>query len=188
MMMQSWQDNGPATLQGPAILDDMKERAKIFADPFRLMFESIPEGTTCWHNRLTYWIPRPWDNRNSTVTMIGDAAHPMTFHRGQGLNNAVLDVASLAQLLSEKGTAVSQDGSDSAISLYEQSLWERGKEAVLSSLQNTVMTHNWEMMSESPLLKSGLQKPEAAPPEPEPEPKTTEDVAADIPARISARI
>lgn len=84
MIIQSWlpkQPHDPASLQGDAILTDMKERAELYAEPFKTFVKDIPEGTKCWHNQLSYWIPRPWDNRNSTITLVGDAAHPMTFRR-----------------------------------------------------------------------------------------------------------
>lgn len=165
MLIQSWipkEGYDPASLKGPAILADWKERATLFAEPFRSIFESVPEGTQCWHNQLSYWIPQPWDNRNSTVTLIGDAAHPMTFHRGQGLNNAIHDVADLAKFLSEKGTNVPKDGGESAIDLYEREIIHRGRDAVISSNENSLATHDWSTLLQSPLFKSGLNRHEAS--------------------------
>ncbi|RYP19110.1 hypothetical protein DL765_003526 [Monosporascus sp. GIB2] len=140
------------SLQGPAILADMKRRARVFTEPFNTMLQSIPEGTRCWHNRLSYWIPEPWDNRNGTVTLVGDAAHPMTFHRGQGLNNAIHDVASLSKNLREGGL------SREAVSAYEREMWQRGKEAVVSSNQNSMDTHNWDTLMQSALLRAGAKQ------------------------------
>lgn len=161
MIIHTWlpdKDHDPATLQGPAILADLRYRAKSFAEPFRSVFESIPEGTQCWHNQLSYWVTTPWDNHNSTVTLVGDAAHPMTFHRGQGLNNAIHDVASLAKLLSENGFEVPGDGSDSAVTAYEREMWQRGKEAVVGSRENTLAIHDWDKLLRSPLFQSGLKR------------------------------
>lgn len=80
MIVMSWLSDGDAeALQGPTILADMKERASKYADPWKQAMLSIPDNTVCWHNRLTYWPTEPWDNRNGTVTLAGDAAHPMTF-------------------------------------------------------------------------------------------------------------
>lgn len=154
----SEKDYDPSSLQGPAILVDLKERAKSYSDPFRSALESVPEGTQCWHNQLTYWVTAPWDNHNSTVTLIGDAAHPMTFHRGQGLNNAIHDVASLAKLLGEKGFSTPEDGSDSAVTAYEREMWKRGKEAVIGSRDNTIAVHDWNELMQSPLFKSGVNR------------------------------
>jgi 2-polyprenyl-6-methoxyphenol hydroxylase-like FAD-dependent oxidoreductase len=80
MIMLTWMsDRDPKELQGPAILSDLKERAIRFADPFKKVLLSLPDDTVCRHNRLSYWPTEQWDNHNGTVTLAGDAAHPMTF-------------------------------------------------------------------------------------------------------------
>ena len=54
-----------------------------------------------------------------------------------------------------------------AVSEYEKEVWERGKAAVESSAQNTLMVHDWAKMADSPLLKYGtvqkveMQQPKA---------------------------
>lgn len=87
MMIMSWipsePDYDPSLMQGDSILEDLKSRAAVFSDDIRLMWQSIPQATRCWHNRLSSWEPVEWDNRNGTVTLIGDAAHPMTFRGTQ---------------------------------------------------------------------------------------------------------
>lgn len=83
MIIMTWRsDTDPAILKekgDDAILDDLKKRAQGLASPFRESFETIPDGTKVWHARLTYWPTRPWDSRGGKVTLVGDAAHPMTF-------------------------------------------------------------------------------------------------------------
>jgi 2-polyprenyl-6-methoxyphenol hydroxylase-like FAD-dependent oxidoreductase len=77
--------------------------------------------------------------------------------RGQGLNNAIHDVATLARELKKQGTA-SQSAVASALAAYEQEVWQRGKEAVVSSFHNTVSIHNWEMLLNSPLFTAGVKQ------------------------------
>jgi 2-polyprenyl-6-methoxyphenol hydroxylase-like FAD-dependent oxidoreductase len=77
--------------------------------------------------------------------------------RGQGLNNAIHDVATLARELKKQGTA-SQSAVASALTAYEQEVWQRGKEAVVSSCHNTVSLHNWETLLDSPLLTAGVKQ------------------------------
>jgi 2-polyprenyl-6-methoxyphenol hydroxylase-like FAD-dependent oxidoreductase len=79
MLMQTWRSSEPTNLQGTAILTEMKEKGKDFASPFREVFAGIPEGASVWHNRLSYWPTKKWDNRGGKITLVGDAAHPMTF-------------------------------------------------------------------------------------------------------------
>jgi len=78
MMITTWiptdSNYDTKALQGDKILADMKQRAEVFGDRIKFMWQSIPEGTPCWHNRLSYWMPEPWDNHNGTITIAGDAA------------------------------------------------------------------------------------------------------------------
>ena len=50
-----------------------------FAEPFKSIYTSLPQGTKIWCDRLSQWPTIPWDNRAGRVTLAGDAAHPMTF-------------------------------------------------------------------------------------------------------------
>lgn len=60
-------------------LANLKAKAATFGEPFRSANLWIPEGTKVHENKLSYWIPIPWDDRNGRITLAGDAAHPMTF-------------------------------------------------------------------------------------------------------------
>jgi hypothetical protein len=80
MIMQTWaSEHDLPGVKGPKIVEVMKERGRLYAEPFNAIFQSIPEDSGAWHNRLSYWPTEAWDNHNGTVTLIGDAAHPMTF-------------------------------------------------------------------------------------------------------------
>lgn len=81
MLMQTWLSDEPTSLKGDDILPAMRERGKCFSYPFNEAFATIPDGTLAWHNRLSYWPTKPWDNRGGLVTLVGDAAHPMTFRK-----------------------------------------------------------------------------------------------------------
>jgi len=43
-----------------------------------------------------------------------------------------------------------------AIRKYEEEVWVRGHEAVMASLENTIMLHNWDSVVKSPLFVSGV--------------------------------
>ncbi|CAK4004220.1 FAD NAD(P)-binding domain-containing [Lecanosticta acicola] len=154
MMIMSWIPNDRnydvMNLQGDKILEDLKRRAEDFEEGIKFMWKSIPEGTKCWHNRLSHWIPEPWDNHHGTVTLVGDAAHPMTFHRGQGLNNAINDAALLAQKCSSH--AFTPD----AVRAYEAEMIPRAQEAVRGSTANSMDVHDWAKLVQSPLFTHGL--------------------------------
>jgi 2-polyprenyl-6-methoxyphenol hydroxylase-like FAD-dependent oxidoreductase len=77
--------------------------------------------------------------------------------RGQGLNNAILDVASLGRQLVALPSK-SLELLPQAIAEYQKELWERGREAVESSNLNSLFIHNWEQVQSSPLFKAGLRQ------------------------------
>ena len=62
-------------------LDDVKNKYKSFAEPFRSAHAWIPDGTPVYGNRVTYWDPIPWANHRGKISLAGDAAHPMTFRK-----------------------------------------------------------------------------------------------------------
>ena len=158
MMISSWIPSDPnydmTELQGDSekILADLKQRSNQFGDDFNLMWQSIPEGTQCWHICLSYWVPKPWNNYNRTITLIENTAHPMTFHRGQGLNNSIHDVALLAQKTAEHGFT------PAAVSAYEEEMLPRAREAVITSNQNSEATHDWNTLLQSPLFTTWLRQ------------------------------
>lgn len=45
-----------------------------------------------------------------------------------------------------------------AVERYEEEMWKRGHEAVMSSLENSMAVHDWETLTQSPLFKAGVQK------------------------------
>ena len=86
-LMTSWPrtegDEDPRTRSNASLLADVKAKTSRFADPIRSANQWIPDGTKVNMNRVTYWQPIPWDNCGGTVTLAGDAAHPMTFRKTQ---------------------------------------------------------------------------------------------------------
>jgi len=156
MLTQTWETEMPTLLEGPALLADWKEKGSHFGSPFKEIFTGINEdGAIMWHNRLAYWPTKPWDDRGGKITLVGDAAHPMTFHRGQGLNNAISDAASILQFINAMKDHTKEELVD-AIRKYEKELWPRGHEAVLASLENTLMMHDWNSVMKSPLFVGGM--------------------------------
>jgi hypothetical protein len=62
-------------------LANLKAKAATFAEPFRSTNLWIPEGTPIHENKLSYWNPIPWDDRNGRIALAGDAAHLMIFRK-----------------------------------------------------------------------------------------------------------
>lgn len=66
-------------------LAQVKERSKVYCDPWKSALEWVPEDQPCWYFDLAVWDPslpeHNWDNKNGRVTLAGDAAHPMTYRK-----------------------------------------------------------------------------------------------------------
>ncbi|KAL8990068.1 MAG: hypothetical protein Q9169_008213, partial [Polycauliona sp. 2 TL-2023] len=156
MYSLTWPDKDSPTPTGP---EDIRKNwllhAEKLAEPFRSAYLEIASTGTIWCDRLSEWRTEAWDNRNGKVTLAGDAAHPMTYHRGQGLNNAILDAAYLCRALDEHcqgGKPVKE-----LLSTYEKEVQERGREAVISSGENSLMVHDWERLKQSPIFTMGMK-------------------------------
>ncbi|KAI1864846.1 uncharacterized protein JN550_008666 [Neoarthrinium moseri] len=140
-------------------LAQAKERSRVFADPLKSAHEWLPDDleTVYWTSNAN-WDPslkeHEWDNHGGLVTLAGDAAHPMTYHRGQGLNHALDDAGKLVKLL------VDPSGRSQAevVDVYEAEMRERAGGEVQLSEMNSFMLHDWNKLFHSPFMKRGLTK------------------------------
>jgi 2-polyprenyl-6-methoxyphenol hydroxylase-like FAD-dependent oxidoreductase len=88
--------------EDPSSLALLKEKAQTFGEPFKSANLWVPDDTKLSSNNLSYWKPIPWDDKNGRVTLVGDAAHPMTFRESTFLPNRTNDVT-IADLLCRTG-------------------------------------------------------------------------------------
>ena len=142
-----------------------KEMAAHFADPWKSSFEWMPDDTTsAYYGKLNHWDPalpeHRWDNRGGLITLAGDAAHPTTFQRGQGLNQAVTDSAKLCKAITDcwYSNEGLQSGRAAAIEGYEKEMIARASEEIRLGEINSTMLHDWELIQQSPLLEKGVRR------------------------------
>jgi 2-polyprenyl-6-methoxyphenol hydroxylase-like FAD-dependent oxidoreductase len=134
-------------------LANLKAKAETFGEPFRSANLWIPEGTVVHENNLSYWMPVPWDTRRGRILLAGDAAHPMTFQRGQGLNHGIADARSL--VMKYKDALGGKITYEEAAAAYMAEMVDRAGDEVRLSLENTEMLHDWERMADSPIMQKG---------------------------------
>ncbi|TVY51581.1 FAD-dependent monooxygenase cctM [Lachnellula cervina] len=137
-------------------LAQVKSLSRGFTEPWKSAFEWVADDQPVWYFDMAVWDPslleHTWDTRNGRVTLAGDAAHPMTFQRGQGLNHSMADAAKLVEALTSEPNQIV------AIQNSELEMKDRAGEEVRSSVANTTMLHDWNRVLESPLMKAGLQQ------------------------------
>ena len=84
---------------------DPQDLAEAFAGWDRTIIEIIGQIRTTFTWGLYDREPLPrWTN--GRLTLLGDAAHPMLPHQGQGANQAIEDAIALAALLEDLGDDV----------------------------------------------------------------------------------
>ena len=76
----------------------------------------------------------------------------MFAERGQGLNHSIADAGKLVELLQTTDSQVS------AINQYEEEMKARAGEEVHLSVVNTAMLHDWDKVSQSPVMRVGIAK------------------------------
>lgn len=139
-------------------LQQVKGLAKSFANPFRSAFEWLDDDHPVWYMGLSDFDPgaegHRWDTHGGRVTMAGDAAHAMTYQRGQGLNHSVTDAANLAEAV--RAFVKGEKSPQAAIASYEEEMIERAGGEVRLSTMNTEMLHDWKKVLQSPVLTSGM--------------------------------
>lgn len=145
------------------LIAHQKKLAKEFADPWKSVFAWMPDDTEVWYSKLRNWDPslpeHQWDNNWGRVTLAGDAAHPMTFQRGQGLNHALKDAFTAFKAVETfwNPKEIVPEKRKQAIVNYETEMIDRTGEEVRLSEKNSVAVHDWEQIMQSPSMKQGMQ-------------------------------
>ncbi|KAF2253093.1 putative monooxygenase [Trematosphaeria pertusa] len=143
-------------------LAQQKDLSKKFCDPWKSAYEWTPDDTPVWYMGLTDWDPglegHRWDNHDGLITMIGDAVHPMTYQRGQGLNHSITDAGQLRDTLIK---IVKEGGNrKELITAFEEDMIRRGGGEVRDGTANTTLLHDWEKVKQSPFYTKGMKKNE----------------------------
>ena len=137
-----------------------KKRATSYCEPWRSAALAVDESLDLRLDKGAYWgNARRFDNHGGRVTICGDAAHPMTPHRGQGLNNALLDASNIVSAL--YSVADGEKSFQEAIDGYDAEMIQRGKLEMEVSYKQTMMVHNWDMVMDSPMAKYGTREVKA---------------------------
>ncbi|KAK2808345.1 hypothetical protein FQN50_004730 [Emmonsiellopsis sp. PD_5] len=140
-------------------LEQVKEFSRSFTNPVKSAFEWLGDGCKVWYTQMSDFDPgaenHRWDNHGGRVTLAGDAAHSMTYQRGQGLNHSVTDAAKLFEAI--KQFTADKTAQATVISAYESEMIDRAGGEVRLSTANTTMLHDWQKVLQSPLMKSGVK-------------------------------
>ncbi|KAK3314051.1 hypothetical protein B0H66DRAFT_584451 [Apodospora peruviana] len=125
-----------------------------WADPYKSVVEWLADDVAIGKDQLRIWHPKEWDNRCGRVTLTGDAAHSMTFHRGQGGNLAIKDADEFVKrMVDVKEGRLSLKA---AMDEYDRGVVARGEEVEISK-QQAAAFHDYENFDNSPVFKMGIK-------------------------------
>ncbi|PYH71815.1 FAD-dependent oxidoreductase [Aspergillus vadensis CBS 113365] len=142
----------------------MKSLASNWAEPFRTLVYGLPEDTEARSIRIADWMFRPLQNRSHPrVVLMGDSAHTMTMYRGEGANNAIVDVLDLTRRVDMRSLgSMSTQALRDALDTYENDVFRRAEPSVLNSRQACVDAHDFtRILDESPLVSARVLKEDA---------------------------
>jgi len=152
----SWEGKDDPNMNSSQRLAEIKAKAEHQPEPFRSAVLWIPEDTNVTYDSLAYWVSKDWDNHNGRATLAGDAAHPMTPHRGQGLNHAVCDASNFVTAMTK--VKAGEIGLPEAITAYSEEAVKRGAdEVVISKMQGEGLL-DYERFMNSPFITKGINK------------------------------
>jgi len=149
-----------ASWTGADRLRQAKQFSKRYADPWKSAYKWLPDDHPVSYHSMSDWDPgaegHQWNNHRGLVTLAGDAAHTMTYQRGQGLNHSITDARKLTDAI--QSFIQGESSQDASIADYEKEMVTRAGEEVRLSTKNTAMLHNWEMVMKSPVMTNGMKK------------------------------
>lgn len=156
-LIQSWlykseDDNPPPT--DAERLAKFKQNAQHFDARLRNAINSLPQDSKVLHIKLVDWVPVEWNNHNARVTLAGDAAHAMTWYRGEAFNHGVADAAVLSRnIISSWHSFGASNTLENAVTRYEEEMRARTADAVLLSTQACLDAHNLNALRpDSPIV------------------------------------
>ena len=162
--VSEWTDQRKIPETSAERLADLKRLATTFCEPYRTAALSLPDDTYVYLDTIKHWEkPVPWDNHDGRITLAGDAAHPMSPYRGQGLNNGLQDAANYVEALK---TVLQNHSSSSAraaalkeaIDAYDKEVLERGRTEIQISARQTRMSHHMNEFLQSPMGQFGTAR------------------------------
>ncbi|PWY95968.1 FAD/NAD(P)-binding domain-containing protein [Aspergillus sclerotioniger CBS 115572] len=159
----SWADskNIPVPRDNSERIALMKSLTKDWAEPFRTLVHRLPDDTEVRSIRTADFMFRPQQNTtHPRVVLMGDSAHTMTMYRGEGANNAIVDVFDLTKRVDMQSLgSMTTETLRECLSAYENDVYMRAEPSVLNSRQACFDAHDFSaILKGSPLVSARLLK------------------------------
>ncbi|KAJ5370090.1 FAD-dependent monooxygenase [Penicillium cataractarum] len=141
----------------------MKTLADNWAEPFRALVKKLPDDTEARSIRIEDWIFSPSRTHiHPRAVLMGDSAHTMTMFRGEGANNAIVDVQDLINHVDMKNPkSFDSDTLSNSLDAYKHEIFARVEPSFLNSRQACLDAHDFSrILAGSPLVAARILKKE----------------------------
>ncbi|PYH89997.1 FAD/NAD(P)-binding domain-containing protein [Aspergillus ellipticus CBS 707.79] len=159
----SWADakNIPVPSDNAERIALMKSLTENWVQPFKGLVHNLPESTEARSIRIADWMFQPVQSpAHPRVVLMGDSAHTMTMFRGEGANNAIVDVLDLTKRVDLRSVgSLSTEGLREGLTAYENDVFTRAEPSVVNSRQACLDAHDFSrIINGSPLVSARLRK------------------------------
>ncbi|KAH8426430.1 FAD-dependent oxidoreductase [Aspergillus melleus] len=139
----------------------MKSLTGDWAEPFRSLVHDLPDDADVVPIKIEDWMQEQETNKQPRAVLLGDSAHSMTMFRGEGANNAIVDVLDFTKRVDL--ASISQSSSDSirdSIKAYEKDMTARAGPSVENSRKACLDAHDFSIIKagNSPLVARRVLK------------------------------
>ncbi|EPS31928.1 hypothetical protein PDE_06887 [Penicillium oxalicum 114-2] len=163
----SWADDKAIVLpeQNVDRIALMKTLSDNWAEPFRSLIQQLPSDAEARSIRIDDWLFNPQRSpAHPRAVLMGDSAHTMTMFRGEGANNAIVDVEDLIKSVDLRPSGISDlETLSKALDAYRHRMFARVESSVLNSRRACLDAHDFEkILAGSPLVAARELRASAA--------------------------
>ncbi|KAJ5558639.1 hypothetical protein N7535_008856 [Penicillium sp. DV-2018c] len=135
----------------------MKQLTENWSEPFRSLLHRLPQDAEVRSIRIEDWMfSLGRTHAHPRAVLVGDSAHTMTMFRGEGANNAIVDVLDLVEHVDmRQPRSFESVNLSSSLDAYEKDVFARAEPSFLKSRQACYDAHDFSKIKpESPLVAS----------------------------------
>ncbi|KAJ5120515.1 uncharacterized protein N7515_009903 [Penicillium bovifimosum] len=132
----------------------MQQLTENWSEPFRSLLHKLPKDAEVRSIRIEDWMFRLGrKHAHPRAVLVGDSAHTMTMFRGEGANNAIVDVLDLVKHVDmQQPRSFESVNLSSSLTAYEKDVFARAEPSFLNSRQACYDAHDFSKIEGSPLV------------------------------------
>ncbi|KAA8645674.1 hypothetical protein EYZ11_002481 [Aspergillus tanneri] len=138
----------------------MKTLTENWVEPFRSLAHDLPDDAEVVPINTEDWMQPRGTNGQARAVLLGDSAHSMTMFRGEGANNAIVDVLDFTKRVDLHSISTMSSASiRESIKAYEDDMMARAASSVINSRKACLDAHDFSLITEeSPLVSKRVLK------------------------------